>query len=142
MKTLYVSLVLIILFTSSGMAQEDNADITGTWVDVKNKMKNRFIFTDDGYAITVVNGDSAGGAPERNRGRYLGYEVKKGANYYTIDLIGGKVTGGTKTETHRVKGIFIYLNNGDMRLCLHLDPRLPRPTAFEKKNTVILTKQE
>ena len=142
MKNLCASLVLLFLVTADGQAQEDNVDITGTWVDLKSKTTNRFIFTGDGYVISVVNGDSAGGAPERNRGRYLSYDVKKGANYYTIDLIGGRATGGTKTETHRVKGIFIFLSNGDMKLCLHLDPRLPRPATFEKKNTVILTKQE
>ena len=142
MKFRHIIVSITLFLTSHCFAQTDSTNITGTWVDMSDKSRNRFIFTNDGYAISVVRGDSSGGSPEKNRGRYLRYEVKKSTKYYTLDLAGGKITNGKKEDSQTVKGIFIYLADGRIKLCLNLDPRQARPATFIKKNTVILTKQE
>ena len=127
-------------------AQKDSTDITGTWVELISKDKNRFMFAADGYVVSVIAGDTVGGSPARNpRTRiYLRYEVGKNKihGFYIIDLIKGRQPSDKEIEMSRLKGIFIYLNDGRMKLCVNSNPAEPRPAEFVRENTFILTKQE
>ena len=137
--------LLLILSTTCYLctAQKDSTDITGTWIEKLSKDKYQFTFGTDGYAYYIVSGDTIGGSPARNPATriFLRYKTGKSNNFFTIDLIKGRLSSGREVEQSRLKGIFIYLPDCRLKMCMNFAPTDARPEEFVRENTFILTKQ-
>lgn len=125
------------------VAQKDSTDITGTWIEKLSRANYQFTFGTDGYAYYIVSGDTVGGSPARNPATriFLRYKTGKSDKFFTIDLIKGRLSNGREVEQSRLKGIFIYLPDGRLKMCMNFSPAETRPEEFVRENTFILTRQ-
>ena len=142
-----VRLIILIFFFSFSFlcsAQKDSTNITGTWIEKLSKANYQFTFGTDGYAYYIVSGDTIGGSPARNPHTriFLRFTTGRNSKFLTVDLIKGRLSNGREVEQSRLKGIYTYLPDGRLKMCLNFAPADARPDEFVRENTFILTKKE
>jgi hypothetical protein len=135
-------LVILMLASVSSFAQKDSTDITGTWRWMIDKKKPGFTFTKDGWAYALEGNNRMGGPPtgDAEGKTFIAYKVGKIPGFYTLDLIKIKIINKKQVEQDRIKGLFVYLKDGRMKIALP-EPGTPRPTKLVSGETMVFTKQ-
>ena len=125
-----ISFLLFFLVTLTSFTTSTEIYV-GEWNGTDKGDAGTFIFSEDGYATFIMNGNSMGGKSYTQGGEEasMKYEVNKKLTPFTIDFI--IISKKNKNEMGRMKGILRIINDDEMLLSIGFGG-VPRPKNFEK----------
>ena len=144
-------LVLFVFLTGISYSQTKKDILIGNWQATdKSGVKNKMVFSNDGFVSMSINGEFIdgknfvvkGGKKDGQKGT-LKYEIDESTVPIKMDIIASSLEKGKAVEKGRLLAIVDFINNDEIKINLSLNQT--RATEFNETNedsTVLLQRDK